>query len=132
MRTTNVQRPTSNLEFGGWKLVVLACLFVTACGTPGGVTGTVNEIEGGPLPGVRVTIDGLKTHREATTDNDGRFAFQNLAAGGYTLKTDLADYVGDMKAVTVSAGSTLNTEFVVHPACLEEGSYVDGGLRWGL
>jgi len=111
---------------------VLAGLFVTACGRAGGVTGTVNEIEGGPLPGVHVTIDGLKTHRETTTDGDGRFVFQNLAAGGYTLKTDLADYVGEVKAVTVSSGGMLNTEFVVHPACLEEGSYVDGGLRWGL
>jgi hypothetical protein len=34
--------------------------------------------------------------------------------------------------VTVSRGGTSNTEFVLHPACLEEGSYVDGGLRWGL
>jgi len=85
-------------------MVVVACV-VAACGNSGGIAGTVNEIEGGPLPGVRVTIDGLKTHREATTDTDGRFVFQNLAAGGYTLKTDLADYVGDMKAVTVSGGA---------------------------
>jgi hypothetical protein len=82
-------------------MVVVACV-VAACGNSGGIAGTVNEIEGGPLPGVRVTIDGLKTHREATTDTDGRFVFQNLAAGGYTLKTDLADYVGELKAVTVS------------------------------
>ena len=138
MSTTNLQSPTPKttgskaLEVGSWRLAVLASLFVAACGDPGGVAGTVNEVEGGPLPGVRVTIDGLKTHREATTDSDGRFVFQNLSAGGYTLKTDLADYVGEVKAITVSSGSTLNTEFVVHPACLEEGSYVDGGLRWGL
>jgi len=111
---------------------VLSYLFLAACGNSGGITGTVREVEAGPLPGVHVAIDGLKTHREATTDTDGRFAFQNLSAGGYTLKTDLADYVGDMKVVNVSGGSTLNTDFVLHPACLEEGSYVDGGLRWGL
>jgi len=122
------------LAVGSWRLgiAVVACLIVAACGNAGAVTGTVNEIEGGPLPGVHVTIDGLKTHREATTDSDGHFAFPNLAAGGYTLKTDLADYVGDTKMVTVPGGGTLNTEFVLHPACLEEGSYVDGGLRWGL
>jgi hypothetical protein len=111
---------------------VLACLIVGACGNSGSVSGTVNEIEAGPLPGVHVTIDGLKTHREATTDSDGRFVFPNLAAGGYTVKAELADYVGDTKVVTVSRGGTLNTAFVLHPACLEEGSYVDGGLRWGL
>jgi len=112
--------------------LLAACLIAAACGSPGGISGTVRDIEAGPLPGVHVTIDGLKTHSQTTTDSDGRFAFPNLAAGGYTLKTDLVDYVGETKAVTVSGGGTLNTEFVVHPACLEEGSYVDGGLRWGL
>ena len=140
MRTPKLQLPTSNgrknsvLGVGCWRLgvAIAACLIAAACGNAASVTGTVNEVEAGPLSGVHVTIDGLKTHREATTDSDGRFAFQNLAAGGYTLKADLADYVGDMKVVTVSRNGTLNTEFVLHPACLEEGSYVDGGLRWGL
>ena len=115
----------------GWLLGVAACL-LTACGGSGRVTGTVKEIEAGPLPGVHVTIDGLKTHQEVTTDSAGRFAFQNLGGGAYTLKADLADYVADTKIVDVARGGTLDTEFVLHPACLEEGSYVDGGLRWGL
>ena len=140
MNTPNLELPTSKelenrvLAVGCWRLgiVVAACLNAAACGGPGTVSGTVKDIEAGPLPGVHVTIDGLKTHRELTTDSDGRFAFQNLAGGGYTLKTDLADYVSDSKVVTVPGGGTLNTEFVLHPACLEEGSYVDGGLRWGL
>ena len=92
----------------------------------------MKEIEAGPLPGVHVTIDGLKTHQETTTDKSGNFGFENLSAGSYTLKTDFADYVGDLKVVTLPRSGTLNTAFVLHPACLEEGSYVDGGLRWGL
>jgi len=120
------------LEAGGWQLAVVACLFISACNNAGRVTGTVKEIEAGPLPGVHVTIDGLKTHQEVTTDMTGRFAFQNLGAGAYTLKTDLADYVAETKVVSVPRGGALNTDFVLHPACLEEGSYVDGGLKWGL
>jgi Carboxypeptidase regulatory-like domain len=119
------------LGVGSWMWGVAVCL-LTACGGSGFVQGTVKEIEAGPLPGVHVTIDGLKTHQQATTDSSGRFAFEKLAAGSYTLKTDLADYVGDTKVVTLPRGGTLNTEFVLHPACLEEGSYSDGGLRWGL
>jgi CarboxypepD_reg-like domain len=111
---------------------VLLFAALGACGGSGRVTGMVKEIEAGPLPGVHVTIDGLKTHQEATTDNSGRFAFRDLGAGSYTLKTDLADYVADVKVVTLPRSGTLNTEFVLHPACLEEGSYSDGGLRWGL
>ena len=38
----------------------------------------------------------------------------------------------EAKEVAVARGATANADFVLHPACLEEGSYVDGGLRWGL
>jgi hypothetical protein len=34
--------------------------------------------------------------------------------------------------VAVARGATATTDFVLHPACLEEGSYVDGGLPWAL
>jgi hypothetical protein len=34
--------------------------------------------------------------------------------------------------VAVARGATATADFVLHPACLEEGSYVDGGLPWGL
>jgi carboxypeptidase family protein len=128
MRKFEVRRVKFEVKFE----VVAACLVATACGNPGRVTGTVKDIEAGPLPGVHVTVDGLKTHVETTTDSAGRFAFQDLSGGSYTLKTDLADYVGDVKVVTLPRGGTLNTDFLLHPACLEEGSYVDGGLKWGL
>jgi hypothetical protein len=125
------RKRSSWLGVGSGLWVVAACL-LAACANSGRVTGTVRDIEAGPLPGVHVTIDGLRTHVEMTTDGAGRFAFQDLAGGSYTLKTDLANYVGDMKVVTLPRGVALNTDFVLHPACLEEGSYVDGGLRWGL
>ncbi len=96
------------------------------------MTGQVREIEAGPLPGVDVTIEGLKTLQNVVTDSEGRFTFQNLSAGTYGLKAELADYVMEAKDVTIARGATANADFVLHPACLEEGSYVDGGLRWGL
>ena len=123
-------RDVSRKRTSGFAIFLV--LFVTACSNSGRVTGTVKEVEAGPLPGVNVTIDGLKTHQQVATDAGGRFTFDNLAAGSYTVKTDLADYVGETKVVTVPRDGALDTEFVVHPACLEEGSYVDGGLRWGL
>ena len=112
--------------------VVVACLLATACGNSARVTGTVKEIEAGPLPGVHVTIDGLRTHDQATTDSGGRFEFQNLAPGPYSLKAELSDYVADAKQLNVARGGSAVADFVLHPACLEEGSYVDGGLTWGL
>lgn len=110
----------------------LLALLVAACGNAGRVAGTVNEVEAGPLSGVQISIDGLKTHEQVRTDSSGRFEFPNLAAGTYNLKAELSDYVTDAKDVTLARGGTANADFVLHPACLEEGSYVDGGIVWGL
>lgn len=112
-------------------LALFACL-ATACGGSGRVTGQVKEIEAGPLPGVHVTIDGLRTHEQMVSDASGRFELRNLAPGPYTVKAELPDYVMEAKEVAVARGATASADFVLHPACLEEGSYVDGGLRWGL
>jgi hypothetical protein len=119
------------LGAGSWSLGVAACLFA-ACGGSGRVTGQVKDIEAGPLPGVHVTIDGLRTHEQLVTDASGRFELQNLAPGPYSVKAELPEYVADAKDVTLGRGATANADFVLHLACLEEGSYVDGGLRWGL
>ena len=112
--------------------LALLCSIVAACSNSARVTGTVNEIEGGPLPGVQVTIDGLKTHTQSKTDATGKFEFQNLAAGAYSVKAELTDYVTETRHVTVASGQSANADFTIHPACLEEGSYVDGGIVWGL
>jgi hypothetical protein len=112
-------------------LIVSACL-LAGCGGSGRIAGTVNEVEGGPLANVQITIDGLKTHEQLKTDTNGRFELPNLAAGAYTLKAESSEFTSDTKQVTVTRGATTDADFVLHPACLEEGSYVDGGLTWGL
>ena len=49
------------------------------------------------------------------------------------MKAELPEYVmGSQGSSRLARGATANADFVLHPACLEEGSYVDGGLRWGL
>jgi len=125
--TSNVRLPTPKAI----ALALSACV-LAACSNSARVTGTVKEIEAGPLPGVQITIDGLRAHAMATTDTAGRFEFQNLSAGTYSLKAELSDYVAENRQVIVARGGAANFDFLLHPACLEEGSYVDGGLKWGL
>jgi hypothetical protein len=127
MTTPNVQLPTP-------KAIAFALfgLLVAGCGGAGRIAGSVNEVEAGPLANVQITIDGLRTHEQLKTDINGRFAFPNLAPGPYTLKAESSEYVSDTKQVSVARGNTASADFVLHPACLEEGSYVDGGLTWGL
>ena len=126
MTTSSGQLPISKVL----TLAICGCLL--ACNNSARIAGTVNEVEAGPLSGVQISIDGLKTHGQVKTDSSGRFEFLNLAAGTYNLKAELSDYVTDAKDVTLARGGVANASFVLHPACLEEGSYVDGGLTWGL
>lgn len=117
----------------GAKCAVLALgLLAGACGSPGRIAGSVKEVEAGPLPNVQVTIDGLRTHEQVKTDPNGKFEFMGLNVGTYSVKAELSDYVSETRQVIVAGGSTATFDFVLHPACLEEGSYVDGGIVWGL
>jgi len=108
-------------------------LTLAACSHSGHLNGSVVQLQGGPLSGVRVTIDGLKTHVEVSTNDAGRFVAPNLAPGSYAVKADLPGYVMEARDhVSIAGGATTSADFTLHPACLEEGSYVDGGLNWGL
>jgi len=112
--------------------ITVAALLLAACSGTGRIAGSVNDVDAGPLANVQITIDGLRTHEQLKTDANGRFELSNLAPGPYALKAESSEYVSDTKQVTLARGGTATAAFVLHPACLEEGSYVDGGLAWGL
>jgi len=134
--TLNSQLPTPkihSLEVGGWALGIITCALVSACGGSSHVTGHVTQLQGGPLGGAVVTIDGARTHAQVSADPAGRFDFPGLNAGTYAVKAEQPGFVMETHAdLAVARGAIANTDFVLHPACLEEGSYVDGGLGWAL
>jgi hypothetical protein len=113
--------------------VIAIAIILVSCGGSSHIGGRVTKLEDGPLSGSHVTIDGLKTHQEIVTDATGRFDFPALASGSYTLKAEMPGYVMETRAdIPVARGATASADLVLHPACLEEGSYVDGGLAWAL
>src|SRR5690242_5815745 len=138
--TSNSQLPTPKattgnfLEVGSWRLGVIGAALVAGCAGSGHVAGKVTQVEDNtPLANVALTLDGRRTHAEATTDASGRFDFAGLPPGPYVLKAETQDFAAETRDnLTVTRGTTTTADFALHPACLEEGSYVDGGLRWGL
>ncbi len=117
----------------GSGLIVASLLIFTACAGSGHVVGRVTTLEDGALAGARITIDGLKRHEEITADATGHFDFTDVTPGTYKLKADVPGFVMEMRDdVSVARDATATVDFVLHPACLEEGSYVDGGLTWAL
>src|SRR5258705_1233191 len=74
----------------------------------GALEGTVNDPNGAVVQGASVKLHNVSTGAEstATTDDRGRFNFQNLEAGRYTVtieKAGFSKYVA--KEVTVNVGS---------------------------
>ena len=110
-----------------------ALSLATSCAGSGHVTGSVTTAEHKPLAGARVTLDSTRLHEDILTDAAGRFESAAIAAGSYNLKAELPGYVMESRSgVAVARGATVTADFVLRPACLEEGSYVDGGLPWAL
>src|SRR5262245_43574321 len=67
-------------------LLVLCCAGSAFAQIQGGTLfGTVRDEQGGVLPGVTVTVQGLDATQTFTTDADGQFRFLNLAPGPYKV-----------------------------------------------
>jgi carboxypeptidase family protein len=56
--------------------------------TGGSISGTITDVNGGVIPGARVTVRNLDTTATQTTtsNNEGFYAFTNLAVGRYELE----------------------------------------------
>ena len=69
--------------------------FPTLPPAPGGASaifGFINDENDDALQGVIVTLDGADSSESVTTDEDGAFQFNNLAAGDYTLTCEKDGY----------------------------------------
>lgn len=77
----------------------------------GTVAGTVVDEEGRPLPGANVTV--LDTDDGTSTDADGRYVLDGLAPERHTLRVSFVGYSAQEEEVTVTAGDTVEVEFVL-------------------
>ncbi len=95
------------------------CLAAGAlAGTTGKITGTVTSSQGGPLPGVGVTIDG--TRLGASTDADGRYIILQVPPGSHTVSAQLIGYrTVTTRAVGVNADRTSNVDFSLPEEAVE-------------
>ena len=83
-----------------------------------GVSGSVVDQTGAPLPGVRVTIRGVAI-RAADTDAAGDFAFPDLPGGNYQISAELAGFERQGRAVHVRAGDRVTVSFTLRVALAE-------------
>src|SRR5688572_8059243 len=73
----------------------------------GSIVGVVKDPQGGNVPGATVTIVNKDTNltREATTDAEGNYTFNNVQAGRYDVKVTLQGFRENVRAgVPVTIG----------------------------
>jgi len=74
----------------------------------GGISGTINDSNGHPLAGASIQLDNGLTR---TSDNIGKYTFQNLEPKGYSVTVTLNNYLASTKNITVVAGETKPLDF---------------------
>jgi hypothetical protein len=62
---------------------------------------------------VNATLEFTGQKFESTTNNEGAFTFDNLASGSYSIIARRSGFTRDTVEVTLSAGSTVNTEDLI-------------------
>ncbi|MBV1925202.1 MAG: carboxypeptidase-like regulatory domain-containing protein, partial [Dokdonia sp.] len=104
-------------------LLILFCTLSTQAQTSGSIAGTLTDKEIGnqPLPFASVVIRG--TTKGTTSDFDGNYSIDNVAAGTYSLEISFVGYetktIADV-VVIADQVTTINTDLGASAAALDE------------
>jgi hypothetical protein len=107
-------------------LMAVACVLLTAATASaqiaaGNITGTVEDEQGGVLPGVTVTLQGTDRTTSAVSDDAGKFRFLSLAPGMYRVTAALTGFSTIVReGVEVRVGQNVDLPFKLKVATVEE------------
>src|SRR6516165_5721570 len=79
----------------------------------GNVKGTVLDASGAAVSSAQVTITSKETgeSRKQTTDSEGRFVFNQLKVGSYSVKAEHSGFRADITEAEVHSGETAGVTF---------------------
>ena len=84
-------------------LMVLAAVGVSGQATGDGeIIGQIRDVQGGAVPGARVSIASGDDRSEMMTDAEGRFAFRSLTIGTYNIAVELPAFFTRSGVITLS------------------------------
>ena len=93
----------------------------------GSISGTIKDEQGGVLPGVTVTAQGLDATQTFTTEATGEFRFLNLAPGPYKLTATLPGFTTVVREnVIVAVGRAVDPPLTLKIAAVAETITVNG------
>ena len=93
----------------------------------GTITGVVRDEQGGVLPGVTVTVQGVDATQTFTTEAIGEFRFLNLAPGSYTVTVALPGFSTVVREnIIVAVGKNVELPVALKIASVSETITVSG------
>ncbi len=93
----------------------------------GSITGAIKDEQGGVLPGVTVTAQGVDATLNAVTDASGEFRFLNLAPGPYKVTAALQGFATIIRdQVIVSVGKNVELPMTLKVSGVSETITVSG------
>jgi hypothetical protein len=96
------------IAFACWVLFVAS---PPALARASELTGTVRDVCGRVIPGTTITAEDLSgMSLQAVTDGEGRYVFENLSPGSWTLRFELAGFEKEqtIRLIAASASVTQN------------------------
>jgi hypothetical protein len=104
-------------------LAVSAPSAVSAQIATGNIYGTVNDQQGGVMPGANVTLVSAAIGgqpRTTNTDASGQFRFLNLDNGTYTVTVELPGFQKQSRDIIVNTGVNANVSFTLGVSTVSE------------
>src|SRR6266478_5189753 len=102
-------------------LLLSVGLFAQESAVKGNLGGIVADPTGAVVPKAKVTLTGPTGNRTTTTDSQGRFMFDLLAPGYYTLKAEQTGFKAvEVKQVEVLTNRTLTVPINLQPGAVTE------------
>jgi len=93
----------------------------------GSISGTIKDEQGGVLPGVTVSVQGVDATQTFVTESNGEFRFLNLAPGPYTVTAVLPGFTTIVReGVAVSVGKSVELPMQLKIAQVAETITVSG------
>lgn len=109
-----MKKPTTYL----YLLMALMWLFALPAWAQITISGTVNDADGGVLPGAAVTVEG--TYIGTFADASGAFRLTNLRPGSTTLRISLLGYETQTQSVDLTQNVTVNVTLTKTAIAVDE------------
>jgi hypothetical protein len=113
-------------------VVVLAlassAVFAQTTLTTGSIAGDVVDTNGAIVPGASVKVTGPMGERTTTTNDQGRYVFENLIPGTYTVRVEKGNFkAAELTEVTVLVNKTTTNNVTLQAGQISEVVTVTGG-----